>query len=463
MPRQVPSPTMAAAMLAAAAALALPASARAAVTIGSDLTRAPTLSVACEFDSSCRFFQTSLPAGGNGFAAPVSGVVVRWRVKTAAGTPAGVPLRLRILHPEGDGTYTATAFRSTVVTSAAGGVQTTPTGGVIQAGDVIALDFTLVGAIAGAEVPGALGGTFEPILSGADTPGAFNDVELLFNGDIEPDADGDGAGDETQDGCPQDATLRLPCPADLAVANTADATSVSPGQTVTNTIELRNLGPYPASDVALHWSLFGLVAGVSAIDVGACPGLPPAPFTYTCTMATLPPGGVVVLSARVTPTAPSVSPMTSTVSAGEMGVHWQDPSPANNQAQAQWSVTGAVSAPDRTPPTLTVSLPGDRLATALRRGVRVNAGSSEACRGTVELRLARRLAARLRLPAKIGSMPFNLPTSGRAALRVRFTRAARRKLHRLRSVRLTARVAGADVSGNIARPVSASRTLRRRG
>jgi hypothetical protein len=37
-------------------------------------------------------------------------------------------------------------------------------------------------------------------------------VEVAYNADVEPDADQDGYGDETQDLCPTSATTALPCP-----------------------------------------------------------------------------------------------------------------------------------------------------------------------------------------------------------------------------------------------------------
>jgi hypothetical protein len=41
--------------------------------------------------------------------------------------------------------------------------------------------------------------------------------EVLVNADVEPDADGDGFGDETQDGCPTDASIQGACPSPVAV------------------------------------------------------------------------------------------------------------------------------------------------------------------------------------------------------------------------------------------------------
>ena len=49
-------------------------------------------------------------------------------------------------------------------------------------------------------------------------PQAFSGTTLLVSGVIEPDADNDGYGDETQDACPAEASLHVaPCHADIAL------------------------------------------------------------------------------------------------------------------------------------------------------------------------------------------------------------------------------------------------------
>ena len=56
---------------------------------------------------------------------------------------------------------------------------------------------------------------------GGTLPQAFDGSTLLVSGVIEPDADSDGWGDESQDACPAEASLHVaPCHADIAVTMT---------------------------------------------------------------------------------------------------------------------------------------------------------------------------------------------------------------------------------------------------
>ena len=52
-----------------------------------------------------------------------------------------------------------------------------------------------------------------PALGDAETRPAdqHQQAPLLLNADLEPDADGDGYGDETQDGCPTEVSTQGEC------------------------------------------------------------------------------------------------------------------------------------------------------------------------------------------------------------------------------------------------------------
>src|SRR4051812_12554565 len=79
----------------AAAACAAPTQASAATTIGSDLASEPDNSEACgtAYGAPCTIFQISLE--GRQTTAPFDGVIVRWRVRTGAGSdPQNVRLRV---------------------------------------------------------------------------------------------------------------------------------------------------------------------------------------------------------------------------------------------------------------------------------------------------------------------------------------------------------------------------------
>jgi hypothetical protein len=194
-----------------------PAGAEGAVTIGSNLngTGADNLPGYCPGGGTCTGTNLSLPAAStaaNGLTSPMNGVVVRWRVKSGSG---GNPVSLRVLRPAGGASYTG-AGTSTPANTVTGTAETTSRVS-IRAGDSIGLNIGN-SALVWAVTPGANGlawgsvnGFPNGLADGATATGAAQaDRELLIQAVVEPDADGDGFGDETQDGCPGDATRQAP-------------------------------------------------------------------------------------------------------------------------------------------------------------------------------------------------------------------------------------------------------------
>ena len=178
------------------ALLALPASASASSTLGSDLSQQPNAAFSCLLLGSCTTAQTALP--GHTLTAPADGVIVRWRVR--AEPLAGATLRLRVLRP-GAGGYTGAG--ATVYQPVGNGVSTFDAQLPVQAGDIVAFDgnFSALDRAWRYPVTGAATQRWDPILGqGALALGlAGPPAELLANADIEADVDGDGLGDETQD------------------------------------------------------------------------------------------------------------------------------------------------------------------------------------------------------------------------------------------------------------------------
>jgi hypothetical protein len=171
------------------------ASAEAAVTIGSDLSSSGVPDncnpAGCQFTN----MQTVLP--GRQVSSPISGVVVRWRVRSAGGS-----VRLRIVRPVEGGLFSGLA-RSEIVNVTSGEVQEFPTRLPIEAGNLIGIDGFDTTAFRGfRDAPGAFVQSWYPLQIPEDgTPsndGGLADFELLLNADIEPDADADGFGDESQ-------------------------------------------------------------------------------------------------------------------------------------------------------------------------------------------------------------------------------------------------------------------------
>jgi hypothetical protein len=168
------------------AALTVAPAAHADVTIGSSLEATPDTSLV-----------GPATASQLGVSAPSSGVITRWRVK--AGSDSS-PVRLRVLRPGGN-----EVGRSAEVTPPTGTVTLYETRISIQAGDRIALECCGDG---GGVFFAPSGSTTEiwtpPIGNDAPVPAPATGTqpwETMINADIEPDRDGDGFGDETQDNC----------------------------------------------------------------------------------------------------------------------------------------------------------------------------------------------------------------------------------------------------------------------
>lgn len=184
-------------------ALVAPAGARAAVTFGAPPALQPAVAdtPACCSD---RFLAAP--------TAPIDGVLVRWTLRRTATSVAVAPavLHAGVQTPAGSTTDTDVAVRLS-----------------IRAGDQIG--FHQFGTM----------------------PQAFNGSTLLVTGVIEPDADNDGYGDETQDACPAEAALHVaPCHADIALTMTGPAFGVV-DQDTPYVVTVVNHGPSAAAGVTL--------------------------------------------------------------------------------------------------------------------------------------------------------------------------------------------------------------------
>ena len=227
--KQLPSKmTLRITLIAFACMLIAPAGARAATVFGADLNQDPTNSTA--HDSVTNL---TLP-GTASDVAPVSGVFTAVRIRTAGNGGTGV---IRILsqtsHPDATtyGFLNAAPEIPVTVTadpSTAGHVTEVLTRRPIAAGQRLAwyIEDNPTGSVHSTYIDAAatcaylLPGT-QPVGTSADytTSGCGNGA-VMIAGTIEPDADNDGFGDETQDkcvgtagtfnGCPSEVTLGKP-------------------------------------------------------------------------------------------------------------------------------------------------------------------------------------------------------------------------------------------------------------
>lgn len=180
----------------------------AATQVGSDCAGANDGGAATTAVSIQRFGITP-PAPGS----DTGGVITSWNSNSALGKT--VLDRLKVLRPAGPKTFTAVGESS--YQSIAPGQNSFPARIAIHSGDRL-------GLYAAADNGGIVYcGTSDPedrlgYLAGdlsLETSAEFGEIGsavLAVSATIEPDRDGDGYGDETQDGCPQSAAFHGPCP-----------------------------------------------------------------------------------------------------------------------------------------------------------------------------------------------------------------------------------------------------------
>jgi hypothetical protein len=180
-------------------------------------------SAATEFGDTCAInksssetvtlFEVKAPGNPLPVAAPVSGVITAWKVNVIS-VPTSFPQTLQVLRLD-----TAAKIAHVVGETAAtltGGANVIPARIPVQTGDRL--------AVAGPKPTGTLycevaetatyGGYTGLVGAGSSSPysEATGGVRVPAAATIEPDADGDGYGDETQDKCPQSAAVQAECP-----------------------------------------------------------------------------------------------------------------------------------------------------------------------------------------------------------------------------------------------------------
>ncbi len=199
--------------------------AAAATTIGE--TFVPN--VPCSPGAGTTYIQSTTPSASNSYAAPSAGVITSWSFQAAATAPAS--LKLKVVRPAGGASFT-TVGESAPETPAASTLHTFPARITVQAGDRIGY------FAAGASFPCARIGAGGVISFTAGDPapgtsamyGTNTSAQQDVAAQLEPDADADGFGDETQDQCATNATTQGTCP--LPASPPAQDTS-APDTTIT--------------------------------------------------------------------------------------------------------------------------------------------------------------------------------------------------------------------------------------
>ncbi len=224
----------------------------------------PGASAATEFGSQCpstdgepgyTFVSVGHGAGSPlPVAAPVSGVITRWTSNTSLEVPAeagGVYAQRLLLFRATGVPNQLTLIAQSDPGALSGPANTYLTRIPVQAGDFLGIAGSLITLVCGtsdpadqlAAIPSAV-----PLAIGSTSTGApVDEFEVPIVAAIEPDVDGDGYGDETQDGCPQSAAYQTACPVVLLDGLTqtgakwvkvAIATSVAAQVKVTGSVKL---------------------------------------------------------------------------------------------------------------------------------------------------------------------------------------------------------------------------------
>jgi hypothetical protein len=152
--------------------------------------------------------------------APSSGVITKVKVQIGIPLPLAIPQQVKLLKAAGGNSYTVT---NQTTVQAVSGLTAADARMPVQAGERLAvhgLPFSYEGTpyegyefyckTAPGSVLGAVLGDVPPGSTAEFTPATVGSVPLTAV--IEPDVDGDGYGDETQDKCPQSAAFQTECP-----------------------------------------------------------------------------------------------------------------------------------------------------------------------------------------------------------------------------------------------------------
>jgi uncharacterized repeat protein (TIGR01451 family) len=145
----------------------------------------------------------------------------------------------------------------------------------------------------------------------ANFPGPNTQVRIGMSAVIEPDADGDNFGDESQDSCTTDPAVHTgACPVDLSIVKTASA-KPAVGQNLVYGLSVKNNSTInPAvGTTAIDTLPSGLKFVSSAASQGTCSGT----TTVICGLGTLAPGQTATVAIVVKPTSKGVRSNTAGV------------------------------------------------------------------------------------------------------------------------------------------------------
>jgi uncharacterized repeat protein (TIGR01451 family) len=291
--------------------LALVAGALAATPAQASITLGQTDGATDNCGSAITNVQASTSSGPS-YVSDRDGVVVSWSYLAGSTTPAPA-LRLRIYQPGADQSQWVARSESAQKASGTGAGQVHPNqlntfpespGIPIKAGDHLGLTTSgastwgCIGTGNASDVIRQKNPPDPPIGQTATFPGPDMTLKIAMTAVVEPDADGDNFGDETQDSCPTDPTVHTGgCPVDLSIVKTASP-KPKVGEGLTYTLAVKNNHAInPADGVTVVDSL---PSGVSFF--AASPGCT-GTTTVICALGSMAPGETKSVAIIVRPTA----------------------------------------------------------------------------------------------------------------------------------------------------------------
>lgn len=153
-------------------------------------------------------------------AIPASGVITQWKSRVVTGVPQGELLQaLQVFRPTSTLKTYVLVGESSPASIFSGSPNTFPTRIPVHAGDRLGL--TTVGGTINETLFCSTTNTGD-VMGTAASAASLNSMlafptetpkaQVPVVATVEPDVDGDGFGDETQDACPQSAAFQIPCP-----------------------------------------------------------------------------------------------------------------------------------------------------------------------------------------------------------------------------------------------------------
>ena len=303
--------------------------------------------------------------GAPGYATP-AGVITSWTVQTDASV---APIKLKVLHAVGGGSYRIIG-ESTSVTPTANSTQTFQSRIPVGIGDYLGMSVLSGSAdcmFSTANYTDAVreSSTVDPAVGSTITvPTSHPNSRLDVSAVVEPDRDGDGFGDTTQDRCPTDPSTQGNCAVDLSLKAVSIFKSPRVGQNITWSVTITN-NSSTDTVAKLIWRLPSWVRIDSVISSGPCEhhrDQVTNEYIATCTQ-TFVARGTTNLLIHSTPLAPGFIVAHGSLPASQMT--FADPNPSNNAVTARRFIFGSATPcanpiPDRGNPVLG-SRAGDRI------------------------------------------------------------------------------------------------------